>query len=140
MSQRTIPFRNQLVSHTVVNVQEVMRIAAGVLHQLGGEWADTPVSQLVLLVRRDVAVMLQQIRKGELRVLCYNVREEPEASGEMRSQPNISLKTRTTLQKTEYVSHVSKGTRSCASLPMCCRFFVRQRERTRWPGLVRVTG
>ena len=38
------------------------------------------------------------------------------------------------------MSHVSKGTRSCASLPMCCRFFVRQRERTRWPGLVKGFG
>ena len=40
------------------------------------------------------------------------------ASGEMSSQPNISLNTRTTDQNTEYVSHVSNGTSSCVSLPM----------------------
>ena len=58
------------------------------------------------------------------------------ASGEMSSQPNISLNTRTTDQNTEYVSHVSNGTSSCVSLPMWFICFVRHSERSRCPGFV----
>mmetsp|Transcript_19 Transcript_19/g.60 ORF Transcript_19/g.60 Transcript_19/m.60 type:complete len:570 (-) Transcript_19:1377-3086(-) len=49
----------ELLAEAVVNVQEVVRVGAGVLHQLARKLSDAPVGQLVLLLSLDVAKVHQ---------------------------------------------------------------------------------
>ena len=52
-------FVQELLAHHVVDKEEVVCVFAGVAEHFGGEGAETPICELVLLVCEDGAVVLE---------------------------------------------------------------------------------
>lgn len=56
---------DELVAKHVVDVEEVVRVLAGVLHHLSWKWSLPPVSKLVFLVSKDTTIGLKKESKSE---------------------------------------------------------------------------
>jgi len=55
----------ELLPQEVVDIEEVVGVLAGVAEHLGGEGAESPVGELVLLVGEDGAVVVEKVGEGE---------------------------------------------------------------------------
>ena len=54
-------FLNEFISHAIIHVQQIVRVLPSVQQHFRGNGANSPVSELILLVHIHIAVVLEQV-------------------------------------------------------------------------------